>query len=83
MPSHTGVVQDAGVPFAPSISTRQSRQDPNDFTISVAHSFGMEIPISWAARMTLAPSSTSTLKPSISTVTFLPAPFFGFGFGVP
>jgi hypothetical protein len=29
MPSATGVVQEAGVPGRPSISTRQSRHEPN------------------------------------------------------
>ena len=31
MPGATGVVQDAGVPGRPSISTRQTRHEPNDF----------------------------------------------------
>jgi hypothetical protein len=40
MPSATGVVQEAGVPLRPSISTRQSRQEPKASTMSVAQSFG-------------------------------------------
>ena len=40
MPGMTGVVQEAGVPARPSISTRQSRQEPKASTMSVAQSFG-------------------------------------------
>jgi hypothetical protein len=40
MPSATGVVQEAGVPRRPSISTRHSRQEPKASTLSVAQSFG-------------------------------------------
>jgi hypothetical protein len=41
MPGATGVVQEAGVPARPSISTRQSRQEPKASTMSVAQSFGI------------------------------------------
>src|SRR5258708_39624228 len=51
IPAATGVVQDAGGPARPSISTRQRRQAPNASTMSVAHSFGIFVPISMAARM--------------------------------
>jgi hypothetical protein len=44
MPSPTGVVQEAGVPPRPSISTRQSRQEPKASTMSVAQSFGISMP---------------------------------------
>ena len=40
MPGATGVVQDAGVPARPSISTRHTRQEPNASSESVAQSFG-------------------------------------------
>ena len=40
MPSATGVVHEAGVPRRPSISTRQSRQEPNASRLSVAHNLG-------------------------------------------
>ena len=39
-PGATGVVQDAGVPLRPSISTRHNRQDPKASMLSVAQSFG-------------------------------------------
>ncbi len=60
MPSATGVVQDAGVPARPSISTRHSRQEPNASTMSVAQSLGILVPISIAARMIEVPSGTDT-----------------------
>ncbi len=70
-PGATGVVQDAGVPLRPSISTRHNRQDPKASMLSLAHSFGTEIPISAAARMMLVPSGTVTSKPSIVSVTIV------------
>ena len=60
MPSATGVVHEAGVPARPSISTRQSRHEPNASTMSVAQSFGICVPISIAARMIEVPSGTVT-----------------------
>jgi len=60
MPGATGVVQEAGVPLRPSISTTQSRQEPNASSESVAHSFGIMVPISAAARMIEVPSGTVT-----------------------
>ena len=54
----TGVVQEAGVPTRPSISTRQSRQEPKASTMSVAQSFGIWVPASIAARMIEVPSGT-------------------------
>ena len=70
MPSATGVVHDAGVPARPSISMRQSRQDPKASSISVAQSFGISIPASMAARMIDVPSGTEICLPSIDSVTF-------------
>ena len=72
-PSATGVVQEAGVPARPSISTRQSRQEPNASIESVAHSLGTCVPISMAARMIDVPSGTVTLVPSMVSVTVLVA----------
>ncbi len=69
MPSATGVVQEAGVPRRPSISTRHSRQEPKASTLSVAHSLGMRSPTSAAARITEVPSGTVTSKPSTVSVT--------------
>jgi hypothetical protein len=79
IPGITGVVQEEGVPALPSISTRQSRQEPNASTMSVAQSFGMAIPASMEARMTEVPSGTLTSKPSIVSVTS----FSDFEAGVP
>ena len=64
-----GVVQDAGVPARPSISTRQRRQEPKASTMSVAQSFGICVPASIAARMIEVPSGTVTLWPSMVSVT--------------
>src|ERR1700677_479197 len=71
MPGATGVVQDAGVPRRPSISTRQRRQEPKASTMSVAHSFGICVPASIAARMIEVPSGTVTLLPSMVSVTMV------------
>ena len=68
-PSATGVVQDAGVPLRPSTSIRHKRQDPNASMLSVAHSFGICVPSSIAARMIDVPAGTVTLVPSIVSVT--------------
>jgi len=68
MPSATGVVQEAGVPARPSISIRQSRQEPNASSMSVAHNFGISIPACMAARMTEVPSGTEICLPSIASV---------------
>ncbi len=73
MPGATSVVQLAGVPARPSISTRHMRQEPNAFSVSDAQSFGILTPISAAARMTDVPSGTVTSKPSIFTVTWASA----------
>jgi hypothetical protein len=73
MPGSTGVVQEAGVPRRPSISTRQSRQEPNGSRLSVAQSLGTESPASTAACMTEVPAGTVTGWPSISSVTGAPA----------
>ena len=49
MPSATGVVHDAGVPLAPSISTRHSRHEPKASRLSVAQSLGILVPSAAAA----------------------------------
>ena len=77
MPFSAGVVQEAGVPRRPSISTRQSRQEPKDSRLSVAQSFGTLVPISAAARITEVPSGTVTVWPSISRVTVAAASLIG------
>ena len=69
MPGATVVVQEAGKPLRPSISTRQRRQEPKAFSVSVAHSFGICVSASAAARMTEVPAGTVTVAPSISSVT--------------
>ena len=69
MPGSTGVVQDAGVPFFPSISTRHSRQEPNGCSESVAHSLGTAKPASDASLITDVPAGTVTITPSMSTDT--------------
>ncbi len=71
MPFATGVVHDAGVPARPSISTRQSRQEPKASSMSVAQSFGILVPSSIAARMIEVPSGTVTALPSMVSVTVL------------
>ncbi len=71
MPGATGVVQEAGVPLRPSISTRQRRQEPKASSMSVAQSFGILVPSSMAARMIEVPSGTVICWPSISRVTIL------------
>ena len=60
IPSLHGVVHEAGVPRRPSTSTRQSRQDPNAPSVSVAHSLGISMPAVAAARMIEVPSGTVT-----------------------
>lgn len=69
IPSAHGVVQDAGVPRRPSISTTHSRQEPKASRESVAHSLGMSTPASEAARITEVPSGTLTGMPSTSSAT--------------
>jgi hypothetical protein len=70
-PFIAGVVQEAGVPARPSISIRQSRQEPKASTMSVAQSFGICVPASMAARMIEVPSGTVTLWPSMVSVTMV------------
>src|SRR5258706_16157770 len=72
MPLSAGVVEDAGVPLRPWISTRQSRHEPNASSESVAKSFGTWMPASEAARMIEVPAGTVTGIPSISSVTVWP-----------
>jgi hypothetical protein len=69
MPGSHGVVQDAGVPFLPSISTTQRRQEPKGWSESVAQSLGTSKPASAAARMTDVPAGTVTGTPSTTTST--------------
>ena len=72
MPAATSVVQEAGKPLRPSISTRHTRQEPKAFSVSVAQSFGMSPPAIAAARMMDVPAGTVTGTPSISSVTGSP-----------
>ncbi len=65
MPGATGVVQEAGVPARPAISTRQRRQEPKASTESVAQSLGTFMPASMAARMIEVPAGTATAWPSM------------------
>ena len=69
MPASAGVVQEAGVPRRPSISTRQSRQEPKASSESVAQSFGIGAAISAAAAITDVPLGTLTSRPSMVSVT--------------
>src|SRR3979409_1196650 len=69
MPGATGVVQEAGVPARPAISTRQRRQEPKASTESVAQSLGTFMPASMAARMIEVPAGTVTVWPSIVSRT--------------
>ncbi len=69
MPGATGVVQEAGVPLRPSISTRQRRQEPKALMLSVAQSLGIWLPTSIAARMIEVPAGTVTFAPSIVSST--------------
>src|SRR5271168_2943320 len=64
-----GVVQEAGVPFRPSISTRHRRHDPKASRLSVAQSLGIGLSIRAAAAITDVPGGTLTLRPSIVSVT--------------
>ena len=68
-PCATGVVHEAGVPARPSTSTRHSRQEPKLSSMSLAHSLGICVPISMAARMIEVPSGTVTQAPSMVSVT--------------
>jgi len=70
-PCATSVVHDAGRPLAPSISTRHSRQEPKGSSMSLAQSFGILTPASAAARMTIVPSGTVTVLPSMVTCTIV------------
>src|ERR1700722_11511129 len=69
IPASAGVVQEAGVPFRPSISTRHRRQEPKASTLSVAHSLGIGLSIIAAAAITEVPGGTLTLRPSMVSVT--------------
>jgi hypothetical protein len=55
MPASAGVVQEAGKPRRPSISTRHSRQEPKGSRLSVAQSLGTLTPASTAARISEVP----------------------------
>jgi hypothetical protein len=56
------------------------RHEPKAFSVSVAHSFGTDVPARAAARMTEVLDGTVTGLPSISTVT---DPAASTGAGVP
>ena len=71
--SLNGVVQLAGVPRIPSTSTRHRRHDPKALTLSVAQRLGIEPPLLAAARITLVPAGTVTLRPSMVRLTSLSA----------
>ena len=73
IPGATGVVQEAGVPGRPSISTRHMRQEPKEFSMSVEQSFGILVPTSIAARIIDVPSGTCTDMPSMVTATSVSA----------
>ena len=73
MPAAAGVVQEAGVPARPSISTRHRRQEPNACRLSVAQSLGSLIPASMAARMIDVPVGTVMGKPSTVRVMVVSA----------
>jgi hypothetical protein len=63
------VVQEAGVPGRPSISTRHKRQEPKELSESVEQSFGTDPPASTAARMIEVPAGTLTPRPSMERLT--------------
>src|SRR6185369_8413226 len=67
----------------PSICTRHRRHDPNALSISVAHSLGIWIPASDAARKTDVPAGTLTSRPSMFKVTSLAILIGWIGLGVP
>ena len=67
MPSATGVVHEAGVPARPSISTRQSRQEPKGSSESVAQSFGIAVPMLIAAAITEVPGSSAWFREGFVT----------------
>src|SRR5258708_5964030 len=69
IPASAGVVQEAGVPFRPSISIRHRRQEPKASTLSVAQSLGIGLSIRAAAAMTDVPGGTLTWRPSMVRVT--------------
>src|SRR6202021_1302084 len=69
IPTSAGVVQEASVPFRPSISTRQRRHDPKASTLSVAQSLGIGLSIMAAAAITDVPGGTLTWRPSMVSVT--------------
>jgi hypothetical protein len=64
MPDSAGVVQEAGYPLLPSISTRHSLHEPKASRLSVAHNLGIDNPASAAALKTEVPSGTDTGTPS-------------------
>ena len=72
IPAATGVVQEAGKPLTPSISTRQTRQEPKGSRESVAQSLGTLTPASAAARITEVPAGTVMSIPSTDRVTGAP-----------
>ena len=69
IPASTGVVQEAGSPLRPSISTRHTRHEPKLSSESVAQSLGTLIPASSAARITLVSTAVSISRPSIVSRT--------------
>src|ERR1700682_3183583 len=79
IPAATGVVQEAGNPFMPSICTKHRRQEPKASSCSVAQSLGIFTSESAAARITEVPAGTVTSWPSMVRGTHSALT----GFGVP
>ncbi len=77
MPWATGVVQEAGRPFIPSICTRHMRQEPNASSCSVAQSLGIFTSDNEAARITEVPSGTVISLPSMVRLTSFVLSRFG------
>ena len=68
-PGAAGVVQEAGAPRIPSISTRHMRQEPKASSESVAQSLGIFTPRLRDAAITDVPLGTVTNSPSMVRVT--------------
>ena len=68
-PAATGVVQEAGQPLHALDLHQAQAAGAEGLQLSVAHSFGILMPASAAARITEVPSGTVTSRPSISSVT--------------
>ena len=69
MPFATGSVQAAKRPRRPRTSTKQTRQEPKAFKLSVAQSLGMFNPAVPAARRMDVPAGADTGCPSMVSAT--------------